>query len=564
MTTNDAVRALLAWLATYGLHSTLFLGGAWALCALRPPRANQNRERLWKLALVGGLVSATLQLAAGARPILGRIDWPPVAVAHRPVQAPLAGALAPEEQVPTPLASDLVERLEREATRPGASTNPIAREKGEPLTAQEDRGPAPAVASRLHRGPEAESESVAPASGGAPQPRAHPSAKTALFAPLAALSRSERWPGLVLGLWSACGLLGLAGLVCSWTCLRRRLLGRKLLTDGPLVALMDGLCDQAGVQRRVRLSVSPKIAAPFSTGLFRPEVCLPTAVLTTLSRAQQEALLAHELAHIVRRDPAWFGLGFLIEKLFFFQPLNRLARRRLSEIAEVACDDWAVRWTGARLALASCLTEVAGWVVGERPRLVTPPGLAGHRSRLGQRVARLLDDRRSPALERPARWWPPLAAGALAVAALAVPGVSAEEAERDSTGSEPKREPERAPASATPAIRVEARPASAPASATTPAPATLGLLDERSVLEAELAMLESELRALHAELEARELSARFADALERIDARMVELRAQQARAQVLLARLSNPNTPADAPAPLAEALPPTANPGDSR
>src|SRR5262249_36292146 len=47
------------------------------LCALRPPRVNKNRERLWKLGLVGGLVSASLQIAIGTPPLLGRIEWRP-------------------------------------------------------------------------------------------------------------------------------------------------------------------------------------------------------------------------------------------------------------------------------------------------------------------------------------------------------------------------------------------------------------------------------------------------------------------------------------------------------
>jgi beta-lactamase regulating signal transducer with metallopeptidase domain len=200
------------------------------------------------------------------------------------------------------------------------------------------------------------------------------------------------WPGFVLALWTVIGASSLAALLASWTCLRRCMLGREVLRDGPLLARFERLRERTRVRACVRLSVSSRIAAPFSTGLLRPEVCVPRAALTELTGAQQDALLAHELAHLVRRDPAWFGIGFLIEKLFFFQPLNRLARRQLSELAEVACDDWAVRWTGARLALASCLTEVAGWVIGEKPRLVTPPGLAGHRSRLAQRVQRLLDD----------------------------------------------------------------------------------------------------------------------------------------------------------------------------
>jgi len=563
MTTNDVVRALLAWLATYGLHSTLFLGGTWVLCALRPPRGNRSRERLWKLALVGGLASATLQLAAGARPILGRIDWRPVESARVVVPAPQATTGDPRRLGP---GSDHVARPEPMADRPSTSALPAGVETLETTEPGPSPRPLPGstatAPSHERSAQEPERATLADSASSLPigAQKGHESKAPALLSHLAAISRPERWPGLVLGLWIASGLLGLAGLLCSWTCLRRRLLGRRLLSDGPLVELLEGLRAQAGVRRRVRLSVSPRIAAPFSTGLFRPEVCLPTAVLTTLSRAQQEALLAHELAHVVRRDPAWFGVGYLIEKLFFFQPLNRMARRQLSELAEVACDDWAVRWTGARLALASCLTEVAGWVVGERPRLVTPPGLAGHRSRLGQRVARLLDDRRSPASEPPTRWWPPLAAGSLVVAALAVPGVSAEEAEPEARRFDHGRDPERAPASEAPASSALG---SAPAPVLQPS-ASPELFDRRSVLESELALLESELRALHAELEARALTTRFAEALQRIDARMDELRAREARARALLARISTPNTPASAPAPLAEALPPTANPGDPR
>ena len=148
-------------------------------------------------------------------------------------------------------------------------------------------------------------------------------------------------------------------------------------------------------------------------------MCVPSAVLTALTRSQQEALLAHELAHLVRRDPAWFGLGYLIETLLFFQPLNRLARRQLAELAELACDDWAVRWTGARVALASCLAEVAGWVIGERPLRLAPPGLAGQPSRLRHRVEPFVDDRRSPAGDPPTPWWPPVSVAALALVALA-------------------------------------------------------------------------------------------------------------------------------------------------
>lgn len=563
MTTRDAVRAALSWLATYGLHSTLFLGAAWLLCVLRPPRVNRNRERLWKLALVGGVVSATLQVAIGARPLLGRIDWP-LADPERAAPATARPStpvreLPREQSEPAPQVAQLssrIEPLERtsSASLPAAH-GPAMPEDTErvPMSAPPNEAGEPAQLA----GPAASTTSGASATT-RPAPQ-HVPTRAGFLARLSSPSWSQRWPGFVLGLWFACGLLGLAGLLFSWSCLRRRMLGRRILTEGALVELLDDLRARAGIARRVRLSVSPRIAAPFSTGLFRAEVCVPAAVLTALTRTQQEALLAHELAHLLRRDPAWFGLGYLLEKLFFFQPLNRLARRRISELAEIACDDWAVRWTGARTALASCLAEVAGWVVGERPRLVMPPGLAGHPSRLRQRVERLLDDRRSPAGEPPTSWWPPLAAATLALAALAVPGVSAETTRRPRpTGAEPR--PDEPPTIRPPALTSpEPDPLPEPE-----VPASFDLSAARGVLETELALLEGELSALHAELEARALDMRFQEALQKIDGRMEELRAQHQRARELLALLTDPHTPASTPDPLADALPPSTNPGESR
>jgi beta-lactamase regulating signal transducer with metallopeptidase domain len=553
MTTNDAVRTALSWLATYGVHSTLFLGGAWLLCALRPPRIDRNRERLWKLALVGGLLSATLQVASGARPLLGRLDWPAAELARRAAPAPSG---APRAELPSLASGPIVPAVkglrpnERELEEERA---PAAIELADVRAPTLPVGPASPSEERVSRPhPAAEPSRAAPPSAGR--------TSQTWLARLAPLSASERWPGLVLGTWIATGLLGVVGLCFSWAGLRRRMLGRRLLEHGPLVELLERVRARAGVARRVRLSVSPRIVAPFSTGILRPEVCVPSAVVTALSSAQQEALLAHELAHIVRRDPAWFGLGFVIEKVFFFQPLNVLARRRLAELAEVACDDWAVRWTGARVALASCLAEVAGWVVGERPRLAMSPGLAGQRSRLARRVQRLLDDRRSPANDPPARWWPPLAAAALALAALAVPGVSA--GNRPNVAARAPAEP--APsAAAEPAVTRDAVPATDPVPELTLSPREQ-LSVERGVLEAELVLLESDLRALHEELEARALRQRFADALQRIDARMDELRVQEARASELLALLATTNTPAHGREPGAEARPPTPDSGDSR
>jgi beta-lactamase regulating signal transducer with metallopeptidase domain len=131
------------------------------------------------------------------------------------------------------------------------------------------------------------------------------------------------------------------------------------------------------------------------------EVCLPRRALLELQPEEQEGMLAHEIAHLVRRDPQWLVLARVIEMVFFFQPLNRLARRRMQEVAEYLCDDWAVARTSRPVMLAKCLAAVAEWV-GRAPRMGTPrlhpmsAMVESGGSPLVRRVGRILGGRRAP------------------------------------------------------------------------------------------------------------------------------------------------------------------------
>ena len=62
---------LFAWLLTYALHSTLLLGIAWALTR-RLVQSHGARDLIWKTALIGGLVSSSVQMIAGITPVGGR------------------------------------------------------------------------------------------------------------------------------------------------------------------------------------------------------------------------------------------------------------------------------------------------------------------------------------------------------------------------------------------------------------------------------------------------------------------------------------------------------------
>src|SRR5437763_7016557 len=62
----------LAWLLTYLLPSTLLLGLAWLASKPLARWSVAAEETMWKLALVGALLTASLQLAAGWEPAAGR------------------------------------------------------------------------------------------------------------------------------------------------------------------------------------------------------------------------------------------------------------------------------------------------------------------------------------------------------------------------------------------------------------------------------------------------------------------------------------------------------------
>jgi BlaR1 peptidase M56 len=153
-------------------------------------------------------------------------------------------------------------------------------------------------------------------------------------------------------------------------------------------------------------------------------VCIPERAIDGLSPRQQESMLAHELAHVLRRDPAWLVASAVMEAVFFFQPLHHLVRRRIEELAEYQCDDWAARHSGTGVHLAKCLAEVAGWVE-HQPSVPLVANMASSRSPIVRRITRLLDERRRQVAELAPAWRLGGAVCLLVAIAWLAPGVAA-------------------------------------------------------------------------------------------------------------------------------------------
>ena len=91
-----------------------------------------------------------------------------------------------------------------------------------------------------------------------------------------------------------------------------------------------------GTIRASRLT-SASCVVPVTVGLLHPRIILPERS-REWPQAQLDAVLAHEGEHIRRRDPLFQWIALLNRAIFWFHPLAWWLERRLSGLAEEACD----------------------------------------------------------------------------------------------------------------------------------------------------------------------------------------------------------------------------------
>ncbi len=237
------------------------------------------------------------------------------------------------------------------------------------------------------------------------------------------------WATLIVTLWFVGAAWGVGRLLLARVRLERHLAPRRPVTDRSVLAVVERLRRAAGMRRPVRVTCSEGLSLPAALG--RHEICLPPRAIEGLPASERECMLAHELAHLLRRDPTWLIAGQVIERIFFFQPLNRVARRRVQDAAEFLCDEWAVRHTQGHLSMARCLAEVARWIVAPQGRLAPVVGMAESRSGLLRRIDHLADQRAGGAVPRRPWWRGPAVGVALALTTLLAPGVSTQDAHQE-------------------------------------------------------------------------------------------------------------------------------------
>jgi Zn-dependent protease with chaperone function len=140
------------------------------------------------------------------------------------------------------------------------------------------------------------------------------------------------------------------------------------------------------VSTPVRLLVSSLAEVPMVVGWLRPVILVPVTSLTGLPIEQMTALLAHELAHIRRRDYLVNLLQRMAETLLFYHPAVWWVSRQIRLERELCCDDIAVAASGDAVTYARAL---AGLESQRSPRMTA--AVAANGGFLVNRVRRLFD-----------------------------------------------------------------------------------------------------------------------------------------------------------------------------
>jgi uncharacterized protein (TIGR03435 family) len=213
-----------------------------------------------------------------------------------------------------------------------------------------------------------------------------------------------RW--VVLGIWFA----GIAVVLFWWG--RQWLTMRSALrraTPLPLTAFAEATAD------RMTVMSSSSAFEPGVVGILRPVLLMPEGLVDRLTRAQLDAILAHERAHVRAHDNLLAVVHMAVEAIFWFHPLVWWIERRMIDERERACDEAVIR-AGKRPAdYAEGILAVCRWS-HEWP-VMCISGVAG--SDLKRRIEHIMANEMTAGLTR----WRRIGLATSALVAVAIPVV---------------------------------------------------------------------------------------------------------------------------------------------
>ncbi len=141
------------------------------------------------------------------------------------------------------------------------------------------------------------------------------------------------------------------------------------------------------VRRQVRLAFGPCRISPFTVGILRPVIVLPSCMRKSDPERTIEPVIAHEMAHVRHWDDLWIRLQNLVQIVYFFNPVVWLAGRQVHQLREESRDASVLAkrlMSGKRYGTA--LLETVRMRLEPSDDLVLLPRFADEKTRMIQRL----------------------------------------------------------------------------------------------------------------------------------------------------------------------------------
>jgi uncharacterized protein (TIGR03435 family) len=169
--------------------------------------------------------------------------------------------------------------------------------------------------------------------------------------------RAFQLPEVLTAVW----LCGAVVVLFSWLRARRRFIGVKrqstVLTKGFEHETVRRLKGLLGI-RTISVMSTAAAVEPGVFGVFRPVLLLPSGIHDRVTQEEFDAIVAHELEHVRRRDNLLATIHVIVEMTFWFYPIVWWLKARLIRERERACDEAVLRMGKDRRTYAESILKI--------------------------------------------------------------------------------------------------------------------------------------------------------------------------------------------------------------
>lgn len=214
--------------------------------------------------------------------------------------------------------------------------------------------------------------------------------------PASESSNFVHWlPAILAAVW----FWGFVTVLLTW-CMRWRRISKDVRGAHPLqrgreIEALRRAERATGLSRRVEMLLSRATLEPGIFGVSHPVLVWPEGISARLENPHLEAILAHELVHVRRRDNLAAAFHMAVEAIFWFHPLVWWLGTRLVDERERACDEQVLELGSERQVYAESILKVCEFCVGSPLACVAGVTGADLKKRMvhimSEQVARKLD-----------------------------------------------------------------------------------------------------------------------------------------------------------------------------